>query len=99
MPNEFITYEQVQNGAKELLKCADIMEEIFNNVTGQMRTMTSTENFQGVASNTLSAEFDQFKSGFADYVNKVREFAKAFSAASDTLQTSETELKRDVENI
>ena len=75
MPNEYITYEQVQSGAEELRKCANVMEEIFNNVSGQMRNMTTTETFQGVASNELSAEFQQFKGGFSDYVNKVREYA------------------------
>lgn len=99
MPNEYISYEQVQAGAEELRKCANIMEEIFNNVSGQMRNMTTTETFQGVASNALSAEFDQFKSGFSDYVNKVREFADAFTAASDTLQTTEEQLKKNVEQL
>ena len=99
MPNEYITYEQVQSGAEELRKCANIMEEIFNNVTGQMRNMTTTETFQGVASNALSAEFDQFRGGFSDYVNKVREFADAFTAASETLKATEEQLKKNVDNI
>ena len=89
MPNEYISYEQVQAGADELRKCANIMEEIFNNVSGQMRNMTTTE----------TAEFDQFKSGFTDYVNKVREFVDAFTAASDTLQATEEQLKKNVEQL
>ena len=69
--NEYMTYEQVQNGAEELVKCANIMEEIFNNVSGQMNKMTSKETFQGQASDALSSEFSEFASGFNDYVEKV----------------------------
>ena len=94
MPNEYITYEQVKAGADNLRDCANRMEEIFNNVTGQMRNMTTTETFQGVASNELSAEFEQFRGGFNDYVTKVREFADAYTAASEALQATETQLKK-----
>lgn len=96
MPNEYITYEQVKAGADNLRDCANRMEEIFNNVTGQMRNMTTTETFQGVASNELSAEFEQFRGGFNDYVTKVREFADAYTAASESLQTTENQLKKQV---
>ena len=96
MPNEYITYEQVKAGADNLRDCANKMEEIFNSVTGQMRNMTTTETFQGVASNELSAEFEQFRGGFNDYVTKVREFADAYTAASEALQSTEDQLKKQV---
>lgn len=99
MPNEYITYEQVRAGAENLKKCASIMEDIFNNVTGNMRNMTTQENFQGVASNELSAEFEQFRGGFNDYVGKVRDFAIAFEAAAGALQANEEQLKKQVSNI
>ncbi len=99
MPNEYITYEQVKTGADNLRNCANKMEEIFNNVTGNMQTMTTQENFQGVASNELSAEFEQFRGGFTDYVQKVRDFADAFEAAAEALQANEEQMKQQVSNI
>lgn len=99
MPNEYITYEQVKSGAEQLRKCANTMEDIFNNVTGNMRTMTTTENFQGAASNELSAEFEQFRGGFNDYVTKVRDFATAFESAAEALQANEEMMKKQVSNI
>ena len=99
MPEEKITYEQVQEGVETIRKCADTMEEIFNNVTGKMRSMTSTENFQGVASNALSNEFDEFKGTFPSYLEKVREFADAYEAASQVLKETETEMAKKAEQL
>ena len=99
MPEEKITYEQVKEGVEELRKCANTMEEIFTNVTGQMRNMTSDGTFQGVASNTLSGEFEQFKGTFPSYVEKVREFADAYEAAGNVLKANEDDLARRADRM
>ncbi len=99
MPEEKITYEQVQEGVDTIRKCATTMEEIFNNVTGQVQNMTSTDTLQGVASNALSAEFDEFKGTFPSYVEKVREFADAYDAASQILKETEGSLAKKAEQL
>ena len=99
MPEEKITYEKVHQGVEDIRNCANTMEEIFNNVTGNVRTMTETENFQGVASNTFSGEFDEFKATFPDYVQKVRDFADAYEAARQVLKEQEDQLTRRAEEL
>ena len=99
MPEEKITYEQVQEGVDTIRKCATTMEEIFKNVTGQVTNMTSTETFQGVASNALSTEFNEFKGTFPSYVEKVREFADAYDAASQILKETEGNLAKKAEQL
>lgn len=94
MPEEKITYEKVQEGIETIKKCANTMDEIFRNVTGTMRNMTSEENFQGVASNALSGEFDEFKGTFPNYIEKVNEFAAAYDAASQLLKEHEQHLEK-----
>ena len=99
MPEEKITYEQVKEGVDEIRKQANAMEEIFRNVTGQMRNMTSAETFQGVASNTLSSEFEEFKGTFPSYVEKVREFADAYEAAAAVLKDNEDDLAKRADRM
>ena len=99
MPEEKITYEQVQEGVETIRKCAATMEEIFNNVTGTMRDMTSTENFQGVASNALTSEFEEFKGTFPNYIEKVNEFAKAYEAAAAVLKETEGHMAKKAEEL
>ena len=99
MLEEKITYEQVIDGVEEIRKQATIMEEVFNNVTGQMRNMTSAETFQGVASNALSSEFEEFKGTFPSYVEKVREFATAYETAAAKLKEHEDELAKRANSL
>lgn len=99
MPHEYINYEQVKTGVQELLGCANTMEEIFNAVTRSMRTMTSEENFQGVASSTLAAEFEPFRGRFESYVRTVRRFGELFGAAEEALQQNETNLKKQADQL
>ena len=99
MPEEKITYEQVQEGVATIRKCAATMDEIFNNVTGTMKNMTSTENFQGVASDALSGEFEEFKGTFPSYIEKVNEFAKAYEAAAAVLKETEGQMAKKAEEL
>lgn len=99
MPEEKITYEQVHEGVETIRKCAMTMEDIFNDVTGQVRNMTSADTFQGVASNAFSSEFDEFKGTFPDYVQKVRDFADAYDAAAEVLKGTESEIAKKAEQL
>ncbi len=99
MPNEYINYEQVRNGARELNDCANKMQDIFDSVSGSMRTMTSDQNFKGAASSALQAEFEPFRNQFTNYVNAVRRFAALFGAATEALEASEASLKQQVEQL
>ncbi len=93
MSNEYISYEQVQNGAAQILKEATTMKEIFDGITGNMNNMTATENFQGVASEELAAQFRPFAAKFDEFVKEVEKFANAYNVSSDTLQETENRLK------
>lgn len=96
---EYIEYSQVQEGAREILRNAKIMEDIFNSVNGSMKNMTSDQNFLGVARDTLQAEFAPFSAQFANYVETVTNFAKLFGAAETELSTTESEITKAVEQI
>ena len=99
MTNEFITYEQVQSGACQILKEAAAMKEIFDAVTGNMNNMTATENFQGVASEELAAQFRPFQAKFDEFVKEVEKFANAYNVSSDTLEETENRLKAMANNL
>ena len=99
MPEEQITYKEVEAGVNELLKCADIMEDIFNNVSGQVNNMTNPDNFRGVASDAFSGEFADLKKNFPDYVQKVRDFAEAYRIAGEALKTTEEEQRRKAQQL
>jgi uncharacterized protein YukE len=93
MNKEYITYEQVQQGACQILKEAGLMKEIFDAVTGNMTNMTATDNFQGVASDELAEQFRPFQAKFDEFVKEVENFAKAYNVSSDTLEETERRLK------
>ena len=93
MNKEYITFEQVQSGACQILREADKMKEIFDGVTGNMTNMTSTDNFQGVASDELAEQFRPFQAKFDEFVKEVENFAKAYNVSSDTLEETENRLK------
>lgn len=99
MPNEYINYEQVRNGARELNECANKMQDIFDSVTGSMRTMTNEENFKGEASSALQAEFEPFRNQFTNYVSAVRRFAALFGAATESLEANEARLKQQAQEL
>ena len=99
MSNEYINYDQVRNGAQEINRCADKMQEIFDSVAGSVRVMTNEENFAGNASNALQAEFEPFRSGFANYVSAVRRFAALYSAATSALEANEASLKQQIDQL
>ena len=99
MAQEKITYEQVQDGIRKINECSARMEEIFNSITGQMNNMTSGETFEGTASNALSSEFDEFKTSFPDYVQKVKDFATAYSVAKDKLEATEQEMAQKAQQL
>jgi len=99
MTFEYINYEQVKNGAQEISSCADVMQDIFDQVTGSMRNMTSEENFGGRASDALKAEFEPFKGQFINYVNTVKRFAALYGSATETLQANEEILNKQIQQL
>ena len=99
MQEEKITYEKVREGIDTIEKCANTMEQIFNEFTGQAKSMTSDDTMQGEGRDAFSGELDEFKTVFPDYVSKVREFAKAYTAASAALKETEQEQARRVEEL
>lgn len=94
---EYINYAQVREGIEQLKQCATTMEDIFNTVTGSMKTLTNEEVFKGKASTALAAEFEPFRGRFVNYVSIVRDFAALFSEASTTLEDTENRLKQEAE--
>ena len=94
MEDENIKYEGAAARVEDLRKRADAIEDIFERVTGKMNNMTSDDTFQGVASNELSSEFAEFKSGFDDYVAKVRDFADKIELAANKLNEHEQQQKK-----
>ncbi len=91
--NEYIEYEQVVNGARELKSCASKMRIIFDAVTGHMNQMTSSDNFQGRASNRLQEEFNNKRKEFDSYVAAVERFASLFETSSEMLETAEKKIE------
>ena len=99
MPDEYIEYDQVKNGANEILDCANKMQGIFDEVAGSVRVMTAEDNFKGMASDALKAEFEPFRAGFADYVSAVRRFANLYTSASESLETAEKDIAQKIEEL
>ncbi len=97
--NEYISYEQVAEGAEQLRSCAQQMEQIFESVTNNMNNMTSDSTWKGVAAGATATAFASKKAKFSEYVNQVNKFADAFTQAKEALQTSEEQMKREASNL
>ena len=96
---EQITYEQVQEGVDEIRKCANTMEDIFNNVSSEVKNITSDDVYKGQSRDAYSNEYAQFKGTFPNFLTKVREFADAYAAAAQVIRTTELEQVKKAQQI
>ena len=91
---QYIRYDQVIQGAEEISQAAKQMNDIFNEVSGSINTMTTDENFKGSASNALQAEFAPFRGQFNNYVNAVERFAALYRNAARQILESERNIEQ-----
>ena len=94
---EYITFEQVMRAVGELNTSADVMQEVFDNVTKNMTNMTQQDNWQGVSSDATFATFKKYEAKFADFVNTVKKFGQALNISEEQLQALEDHLKKQAE--
>ncbi len=96
---EYISFEDVKNGVEEIIRCSNTMESIFDQVSGNMSTMTEDSTFQGVAKEALADSFRPFEGQFKNYLATVRDFANAFNAAAEALATTEHEIQAKANDL
>ena len=96
---EYIDYEQVLQSVEELRDCADTMQAIFDEVTGNVKNMTEEETFSGVASTRLQEEFNKKKNEFDDYVLAVNNFANKFSGSTEKTAEAEKRMAEAADQI
>ena len=99
MTNEFISYDQVRAGVQELTDCANKMQQVFDEVAGSVKVMTTDDTFAGQASNALKGEFEPFRAKFADYISAVRRFAALFTAAANALEANEQNISNQANQL
>lgn len=96
---EYIVYDQVVKAVGELNTSADVMQEVFDNVTKNITNMTQQDNWQGAASDATFATFKKYEAKFNDFVNTVRKFGQSFNVSGEQIEATEKSIQKEAENI
>jgi uncharacterized protein YukE len=92
-------YEEVRKGIATINNCSNVMDNILTDFSTNINTATSDENFQGVAKESLTEQFNLLKQNFDSYINLLIKFAKMYNVAVDFTERTETALKQEADNL
>ena len=92
-------YDEVRKGITTITNCSNVMDNILNDFNANINIATSDENFQGLAKESLTEQYNLLKQNFDSYINLLIKFAKMYNVAVDFTERTETALKQEAENI
>ena len=99
MESTSIQYESVKAAVDEILGRSTSMAGLFDAFRASMGRIYQEDVFEGEASESFNAKFNNLKKRFDAYVELVKEFADVIEGAREQTQATEQNIQRAAEDL
>ena len=94
MESTSIQYEAVKAAVDEILNRSESMAGLFDEFRASMGRIYQEDVFEGEASESFNAKFNNLKKKFDVYVQNVKDFANVIEGARQETQATEQNIER-----
>lgn len=94
-----IKYEKVEEAVDNIKKDSQSMDDIFGDFRKSMDNIYQDDVFEGNASESLHAKFDELKTKFDSYVELVNEFSETIDKAKTSTEETEKRIQQKAEDL